>query len=448
MSTLGTHSFINHIEIADFALCYGKVNKIGLTHIEADGPICAIGDICSIEQKSPNSSVSTSIAAEVVGVEGGKVTLLPLEANTAVQLNARVIGGGTSHASIGVGESYAGRAIDSLGRPVDGKGAIVADSLTSLGLVNPGPLERAASNKRLDTGIRSIDGLLTLAQGQRVGIFAAAGVGKTSLIEQLSAQIDCDRCVICLIGERGREVEAMWQNCQRAENPERFTLVASTSDESAALRVRAGHYALALANHWRAKGEHVLLVMDSVTRLAMAMREIGLAAGEPPTVRAYTPSVFAAIPKFVEHCGALRSGGAISAIMTVLAETDDVDDPIAEMMKSLLDGHIILSRQMAEQGHFPAIDISRSISRQAEKLMSDAHKDAATNIRKLLSVYEESRTLVESGVYRSGSNAELDRAIALRPAIIDFLSQGQDIHSDFDTSLAALTKLSSSHANG
>ncbi|WP_205518166.1 FliI/YscN family ATPase [Sphingorhabdus sp. Alg239-R122] len=438
---MAPHSFIGHVKAADLALCYGRVKRIGLTHIEADGPICSIGDICNIEQKSDHSPHLQSIAAEVVGVESGKVTLLPLEANTCVQLNARVIGGGHAHSSLGVGDSYAGRAIDSLGRPIDGRGAIVADMLTSPVLANPGPLERAASQDRLETGVRSIDGLLTLAKGQRVGVFAAAGVGKTSLIEQLSSQVGCDRCIICLVGERGREVEAMWQKCLGASQPERFTMVASTSDQSAALRMRAGHYALALANYWRSRGEHVLLVMDSVTRLAMAMREIGLAAGEPPTIRAYTPSVFTAIPKFVEHCGALRSGGAITAIMTVLAETDDVDDPIAEMMKSLLDGHIILSRQMAEQGHFPAIDVSRSISRQAEKLMSKEHRQAATTLRKLLSIYEESRTLVESGVYRSGSNSELDQAIAMRPAIMDFLSQGQDTRSEFDASLDKLTNL-------
>ena len=328
-----------------------------------------------------------------------------------------------------------------LGEAIDDQGPIMADRFASRDMVNPLPLERVALKSRFDTGIAGIDGLLTLARGQRIGIFAAAGVGKTTLIEQLASQAEYDRCVICLIGERGREVEAFWQNCQASRHPERFTLVASTSDESAALRARAGNYALCLADYWRRKGEHVLLIVDSVTRMAMAMREIGLAAGEPPTVRAYTPSVFAAIPRFVEHCGAIRSGGAITAVMTILSETDDVDDPIAEMMKSLLDGHIILSRQIAEQGHFPAIDISRSVSRQAGKLMSAEHLDSATEIRKLLSVYDESRTLVESGIYKAGSNAQLDTAIRLRPAIMKFLMQPQNEKVAFEDCVCQLEQI-------
>jgi FliI/YscN family ATPase len=275
----------------------------------------------------------------------------------------------------------------------------------------------------LPTGIRAIDGILSLGRGQRVGIFAASGVGKTSLMEQLATQVECDRVVICLVGERGREVEAIWRLLSAREDCERYTLVAATSDESAALRARSVSHALALAEHWRSAGEHVLLVVDSVTRLAMALREIGLAAGAPPTVRAYTPNVFGALPRIVERCGAIASGGAITAIMTVLSETDDVDDPIVELMKSLLDGHIVLSRSLAEQGHFPAIDVPRSVSRGAQQLVAADQAKAMRQAVAQLAAYEDARVMIESGVYKSGTNAAVDRAIAKRGEMNAFLQQ-------------------------
>jgi flagellum-specific ATP synthase len=293
------------------------------------------------------------------------------------------------------------------------------------------------------TGIRAIDGLLPLAKGQRIGIFAASGVGKTSLLEQLAAQIECDRCVLCLVGERGREVEGIWRQVSKRADAGRFTLVAATSDESAALRVRSANVALALAEHWRDQGEHVVLIIDSVTRLAMALREIGLASGEPPTVRAYTPNVFAALPRLVERCGAVRSGGAITAVMTVLSETDDVDDPIVEVMKSLLDGHIVLSRKLAERAHFPAIDVPRSISRLSPGLMAPPHAAAAREAIAMLGTYEEARLLIESGMYKQGASPEIDRAIAMRDRLSGFLRQSQDEKSGFDTSVGALRAVTS-----
>jgi flagellum-specific ATP synthase len=266
---------------------------------------------------------------------------------------------------------------------------------------------------------------LTLGKGQRVGIFAASGVGKTSLMNQIVRQAGADVTILCLVGERGREIEAIWNGGLNADAKARTTLVAATSDQSAALRVRAAHYALALAEYWREQGKHVLLFLDSATRLAMAMREIGLASGEPPTVRAYTPSVFSIIPKMVERCGALRSGGAITAIMTVLSENDEVDDPVCEMMKSLLDGHIVLSRKLAELGQFPAIDIARSISRQASGLVPDAQRRNALQILEWLSVHETARTLIDTGLYAKGHNVDMDTAIARHPRILRFLRQGQ-----------------------
>jgi len=302
-------------------------------------------------------------------------------------------------------------------------------------------MDRVDASAPLATGIRAIDGLLTLARGQRVGVFAASGVGKTSLMEQLAAQVESDRTIICLVGERGREVEAIWRKLSRRDDRKRYTVVAATSDESAVLRARAASYALCLADHWRSKGEHVLLLVDSVTRLAMALREIGLAAGAPPTVRAYTPNVFAALPRLVERCGATRSAGSITAIMTVLSETDDVDDPIVELMKSLLDGHIILSRTLAEQGHFPAIDVTRSVSRGAERLHSDEQVKAMREVVAMLAAYEEARVMIESGVYKAGTNLWVDRALAARAAVTAFLRQDSREAAGFDATLRTLQAL-------
>ena len=324
-----------------------------------------------------------------------------------------------------VGDAFAGRAVDALGRPIDGGPAIRPCATMRVTGSVPRPLDRTDPSQILSTGIRSIDGLLTLAEGQRVGVFAASGVGKTSLMEQLAVQVASDRTILCLVGERGREVESLWRTLGSRADASRFTIVAATSDESAALRARAASYALCLAEHWRSKGEHVLLMVDSVTRLAMALREIGLSAGAPPTVRAYTPNVFTALPRLVERCGATRSGGAITAIMTVLSETDDIDDPIVEVMKSLLDGHIILSRTLAEQGHFPAIDVARSVSRGADRLVAPAQAGAMSDTVAMLAAYEDARVMIESGVYKKGSNPVVDRAIAARADITAFLRQGR-----------------------
>jgi flagellum-specific ATP synthase len=324
-----------------------------------------------------------------------------------------------------VGAAFLGRGVDALGHPIDGKGPIRADAFSPLEGIALSPLERVSPTKVLETGIRAIDGLLTLGVGQRVGIFAASGVGKTTLMTQLARQVRADVTIICLVGERGREVESIWNHGLDAAARSRATLVAATSDQSAAMRVRSAHFALALAEYWRSVGKHVFLLLDSMTRLAMAMREIGLSAGEPPTVRAYTPNVFAAIPKLIERCGALKSGGAITAIATVLSETDDVDDPVCELMKSLLDGHIVLTRSLAEEGRFPAIDVPRSVSRQAEGLVEGGNRRHALQIQEWLSLYESSRTLIDTGLYVKGANTNLDRAIERRAATLKFLKQGR-----------------------
>ena len=428
------HPYLQAIEAAQLVVKTGRVRRIHATYLEADGPNLPLGSICELETRDgrPDGAL-----AQVVGVNPDSIILAPFEDSSAIpfggQVRARLE---ADHAS--VGDCFLGRAIDALGQPIDGAGPIRARRFASLAGERVAPLSRRSPTKPLATGIRAIDGLLTIGVGQRVGIFAAAGVGKTSLLAQLARQVDADRCVMCLVGERGREVEALWNEGLGSDVRSRSVLVAATSDQSAALRVRACDYALALAEHWRSEGLSVLLLLDSVTRLAMAMREIGLAAGEPPTVRAYTPGVFSAIPKVVERCGAVRSGGAITAIMTVLSETDDIDDPVSEMMKSLLDGHIVLSRSLAEQGHFPAIDVTASVSRLAHGLMTPEHRLSADAALEELSLYQSSRTLIETGIYAKGANPALDRALDQRPALMAYLRQGQTERAGFDATVGRL----------
>ena len=429
-----THAFAQALRLIDPVARTGRVTRIMPTYIEADGPNLPLGALCTIE------SGDAPVIAAVARVDRASISLVPFEDMPRTFSGARVVARSDDDC-VPVGDAFLGRAVDALGRPIDGKPPIVTASRGRLRGSETPALERLSPRKRLDTGIRAIDALLTIGRGQRIGLFAASGVGKTSLMAQLASQVEADRCVICLVGERGREVESLWYDGLSAEARAKTVMVAATSDQSAAMRARACDLALALADYWRSQGHHVVLLLDSVTRLAMAMREIGLAAGEPPTVRAYTPSVFAAIPKLVERCGALRAGGAITALMTVLSETDDVDDPISEMMKSLLDGHIILSRTLAEQGHYPAIDVPKSVSRLARELATEAERVSAQAAVGLLSTYEQSRILIESGVYVAGANPDIDDAIARRPALLGFLKQKQDERSGHEEAAAALAHL-------
>lgn len=430
------HRFLDQLAAVDVAPFYGHLDELGAGFVRATGPAAALGELCEIAAPDGRNAV-----AEVVAVSERGITLIPLEQEAGLTLGARVVAVG-SRSGIPRGDGFGGRAIDALGRAIDGNGAI--DGAMRTGGATVSALDRVNPAAVLATGIRAIDGLLTLGVGQRVGIFAASGVGKTTLVEQLARQIACDRCILCLVGERGREVSDLWALASASAAPERFTLVAATSDESPVMRARAVEQALALAEYWRDRGEHVVLLIDSITRLAMALREIGLAAGAPPTVRAYTPNVFAVLPRIVERCGAVRGGGAITAIMTVLSETDEVDDPIVEVMKSLLDGHVVLSRTLAEQGHFPAIDIIRSVSRQASRLIESDHAALAREVVSLLSTYDENRVMIESGVYRARSSDRIDRAIAAREPLAVFLRQPAEEQVDFAGTVRALKTARSS----
>lgn len=434
------HRLLQMIDQAEFARATGRVRKVAPGRIEATGPAAPLGELCEIERSPALAHGPTTVVAEVAAVDDNGVVLIPLGGEDGVLVDA-VVRAPLLRDRVPVGDCFAGRTVDALGRAIDDGPSIAADDYVPLAGTVMRPMQRADPQAPLSTGIRAIDGLLTLGVGQRIGIFAASGVGKTSLMEQLAGQIVCDRTILCLVGERGREVESMWRRFHAGPDAGRFTIVASTSDESAALRARAVRYALCLADFWRARGEHVLLMVDSVTRLAMALREIGLAAGAPPTVRAYTPNVFAELPRVVERCGASRDGGSITAIMTVLSETDDLDDPIVELMKSLLDGHILLSRGLAEQGHFPAIDVARSVSRGAERLVAGEQAAAMRGLTAMLAAYDEARVMIESGVYKSGTNPMVDRAIASRDRINAFLRQRQDEWTDPPQTVGILREL-------
>ncbi|WP_294122205.1 FliI/YscN family ATPase [Sphingomonas sp.] len=410
---------LERLDTVELAPAQGRVISIASHMVEADGPAGTIGQLCEILGEGPPT------LSEIIAVEPGRLLLSPFGPVEGISVGSRVVATGKG-ATAPAGGDFAGRAIDALGRPIDQLGPLLGARPWPIHGDLPPPLDREAPTQPLLTGIRSIDALLSLGRGQRIGIFAASGVGKTSLIEQIAFQTEADQVICCLVGERGREVESLWRSIQKREDKQRFTIVAATSDESAPSRARAPLQALALAEYWRAQGRHVLIIIDSVTRLAMAQREIGLAAGAPPTLRAYTPNVFAALPRLVERCGAVRGGGAISAVMTVLSETDEVDDPIVEVMKSLLDGHIILSRSLAEQSLFPAIDVVKSVSRGLERRTPTSHRKLIAEAIRLMSAWNEARVLIESGAYKNGSDPLIDRAIARREPLRQFLAQPQD----------------------
>jgi len=400
----------------------GRVCAIGAGYVEAMGPDLPLGTHCRLVSSRNGSHVGE---ARIVGLRNDRTRLVPFGPLTALRVGD-IVRDADQRPGAPVGAGYAGRAVVALGRPFDGGKGIDRAVTTA---VAPAVLDRVTPKKRCPTGIRAIDGFLTLGLGARMGIFSASGVGKTRMVEQIVRQVQCDRIVVCLVGERGREVEALWQQIKASPGQARTALVAATSDESAVMRVQAVEQALALAEFWRDEGEDVLLLLDSATRLAMAMREIGLVAGEPPTVRAYTPSVFQELPRIVERCGAVRQGGSITALFTVLSENDDVDDPIVEVMKSLLDGHIVLSRRLAQMGHFPAVDISRSISRLFDALVDAPQRAAAAYCRAMIARHDEARILIESGMYRAGGDRELDAAVNAHARINAFLCQHDEAES-------------------
>ncbi|NLX77380.1 MAG: flagellar protein export ATPase FliI [Clostridiaceae bacterium] len=408
----------------NFVCLKGQVTKVvGLT-IESSGPETRVGELCRIV----NQRTDREVLAEVVGFRDKHVLLMPLGEMTGIGPGNLVIATGTEF-RVRVGPGLLGRVLDGLGNPIDGKGNIQADGFYPVENVPPHPLKRPRINQVLPLGVKCIDSMLTLGRGQRLGIFAGSGVGKSTLIGMIARNTKADIIVIGLIGERGREVRDFLERDLTDEGLKRSVVVVATSDQPALIRKKGAMVATAIAEYFRDCGKDVLLLMDSLTRFSMAQREIGLSIGEPPVSRGYTPSVFSVMPKLLERSGT-SDKGSITGLYTVLVDGDDMTEPVTDTARSILDGHVVLSRQMAHKNHYPAIDVLESISRVMTDIVTDEHKMIAAEIRKNLAVYREAEDLINVGAYVKGSNPDIDRAISVIGSINEFLTQ--DIYEKFD----------------
>lgn len=413
----------------------GQVTQvIGLT-IESLGPSVQIGEVCLLN----NYNRTRTIKAEVVGFKNDRVLLMPLG-------DVQGIGPGSlvesTHSSlkVSVGEGLVGRILDGLGNPMDGKGPILDPKWVPIDNSPPSPLDRQRITQPLTLGIKAVDGLLTCGKGQRLGVFAGSGVGKSTLLGMIARNTEADINVIALIGERGREVKDFIEKDLTEEGLKRSVLVVATSDQPALVRVKAPLVATAIAEYFREQGLDTLLMMDSLTRFAMAQREIGLAIGEPPVARGYTPSVLAELPRLVERAGN-SAQGTITALYTVLVDGDDFNEPISDAVRGLLDGHVVLSRDLANSNHYPAIDILASVSRVMPDLIDNDHLQRAGRIKSLMATYRESQDLINIGAYNAGSNPLIDEAIEKIPMINKFLQQLVGENYDMDRTLKLMTEI-------
>jgi flagellum-specific ATP synthase len=414
----------------------GKLSRmVGLT-LEAVGCRAAIGARCQIETKA-----GKLIEAEVVGFSGARIFLMPTTEVHGLESDCRVI---PIHNTslVRVGYSLLGRVLDGSGNPLDNKGPLKTDAYISLNGTPINPLSRKPIREALDVGIRAINSMLCVGRGQRMGLFAGTGVGKSILLGMMTKFTSADIVVVGLIGERGREVNEFVQKTLGEEGLKRAVLVVTPADSPPLMRVHGALMATSIAEYFRDQGRDVLLLMDSLTRFAQAHREIALAIDEPPATKGYPPSVFAKLPHLVERAGnADHGGGSITAFYTVLAEGDDTNDPIADAARGVLDGHIVLSRNLAESGHYPAIDIEASVSRVMPDIIDAHHLQMARDLRRLYSLYQQNRDLISVGAYQPGSDPRIDRAIEKNPAILEFLQQDMDEAVDIKRSLTELEAL-------
>lgn len=411
----------------------GVVNKaVGLV-IESKGPPVSVGELCTIESDLGR----TAMPVEVIGFRDEVVLSMPLGQLKGVKLGDRVIARGKT-ARVGVGPALLGRVINSLGQPLDSGGHIHFETEYSLHPNAINPLRRANITEPLSTGVRAIDGLLTCGLGQRIGIFGGSGVGKSTLLGMMSRFTNAEVNVIALVGERGREVRSFVENDLGEDGLAHSVVVASTSDDTPLMRIRAALAATSIAEYFKDHGKNVLLIMDSVTRFAMAQREVGLAAGEPPSSRGYTPSVFALLPRLLERAGNFSGAGSITGFYTVLVEGDDMNDPIADSIRAILDGHIVLSRDLAMKNHYPCIDVNASVSRLMTEVTSNEHQQSSSQLRELLAAYRGAEDLINIGAYVKGSNARIDEAVARNDAMTRYLRQPQTQSVGLDEARAAL----------
>jgi len=412
----------------------GKVTQVTGQVVESSGPFCSVGELCQII-----NAEGRAFPGEIIGFRGTTVLSMPLERPVGIRYGDEVTAWG-ARPVLSVGEQMLGRVIDGMGEPIDSSGPCVGREQRMLDSAAPLPLERDLIHEPISCGIRAIDGFLTCGRGQRVGIFGGSGVGKSTLIGMMARNTSADLTVLALVGERGREVRHFLEEALGEEGRKRSVVVVSTSDQSPLLRIRAALAATTVAEHFCAQGKNVLLVVDSLTRLAMAQREISLAAGEPPTAKGYTPSVFTLLARLIERAGKFNRG-SITAFYTVLMEGDDQQDPLVDGARSLLDGHVMLDRRLAAQNHYPPIAILDSISRLMPLVASSQHVEKANAFRKLLATYTASEDLIRIGAYKAGSDPTLDKAISLLPQLRSFLQQGPADVTSLEQTVANLMSI-------
>ncbi len=427
-------SAIEDINRYDIVYLDGKVIQfVGLV-IESTLLEGKVGELCEIYPPS-----GSPVRAEIVGFVGDRVLLMPLDSVTGISPGSRVRRS-SRPLSVPVGPELLGRVLDGLGNPIDGKGPLHCETHQSVLNIPPNPMQRIPITEPSATGIRSIDGLVTIGKGQRVGIFSGSGVGKSVMLGMIANNAEAEVNVIGLIGERGREVREFIERSLGPEGLKRSVVVVATSDQAAMVRIKAALITTTIAEYFRDLGMDIMLMMDSLTRVAMAQREIGLATGEPPTTKGYTPSVFSLLPRLLERAGN-SAIGSITGLYTVLVESDDMDDPIADAARAVLDGHIVLSRKLSTRGHYPAVDVLESVSRLKNDVVSDEHRQQAQQILELMAHYRESEDLINIGAYVKGTNPKVDRAIGKNELINTFLRQGMTEPSLFQDTCTQLFQI-------
>jgi len=413
----------------------GRVIQVVGLSIEVEGLRLPMGDVCHLYPERATAGASR-ITAEVVGFRNDRLILMPFADTHGVRPGTAVFPSGRGF-SVPVGEELLGRVIDGLARPIDGKGPLNTSRTCRITDAPPSPLGRLPIRQPLATGVRALDAMLTTGRGQRMGIFAGSGVGKSTLLGMIARNCEADINVIALIGERGREVQEFIEHDLGPEGLARSVVVVSTSDQPPLQRLKGAWVATAIAEWFRGRGQQVTLMMDSVTRFAMAQREIGLTVGEPPVARGYPPSVFAMLPRLLERAGTAERG-SITGLYTVLVEGDDMQDPIADTVRGILDGHIVLSRTLAQENHYPAIDVLQSVSRLFQTLATTDHRAASSVVRDAMFSYAQARDLINIGAYVAGSNPQIDRALRMHPHIQSFLRQTPDAPTELAESIARL----------
>lgn len=430
------NKYLSAINQAESIKMNGKITQIIGLVIEAQGPNVNLGELCYV---CPRSASGEMIPAEVVGFRQNRVLLMPIGEMQGIGPGCEVIAAQRT-LKVAVGRQLLGRILDGLGNPMDGKGPLNSNVEYPLHAIPPHPLSRPRITDKLSVGVRAIDGLLTLGRGQRIGIMAGSGVGKSTLLGMIARNTEADISVIALVGERGREVREFIERDLGEEGLKRSVVVVATSDQPALVRIKGAMTATAIAEYFRDQGLNVILMMDSVTRFAMAQREVGLTVGEPPATRGYTPSVFAMLPKLLERAGT-GERGSITGIYTVLVDGDDMNEPIADAVRSILDGHVVLSRNIAAQNHYPAIDVLNSVSRVMLEIAEKGHYQAAQKLRSTMATYREAEDLINIGAYVAGSNQDIDRAIHVINDIKNFLKQDVYENNTMEETVRKLTEL-------